>query len=72
MSNLYVTLPVPSVKKNHTTLIVIHGGDLYMTNMTFVGDRNRARAIIVKENSRVYVSRAFHSLSEIADTGMPA
>ena len=56
ISNLYVTLP--GVEKNHSTLIGAHGGDIYMTDMTFVADGDKARAIDVKENRRVYVSRA--------------
>ena len=56
ISNLYITLP--GVEKNHSTLIGVHGGDLYMTGMTFVGDGDKARAIDVKENRRVYVGRA--------------
>ena len=56
IANLYIT--VPGVEKNHTTLIGVHGGDIYMTGMTFVGDGDRARAIDVKENRRVYVGRA--------------
>ena len=57
ISNLYVTLS--GVEKNHTTLIGVHGGDLYVSDMSFVGDRDRARAIDVKENRRVYVGCAF-------------
>lgn len=56
ISNLYITLP--GVEKNHTTLIGVYGGDLYMTAMTFVGDGDKARAIDVKESGRVYVGRA--------------
>ena len=57
ISNLYVT--VPRAEKNHTTLIGVHGGDVYLTDMTFVADGEKARAVDVKENSRVYVGRAF-------------
>ena len=57
ISNLYVTLP--GVQKNHTTLIGVHGGDVYLTNMTFVADGNKARAIDVGESRRIYVGRAF-------------
>lgn len=57
ISNLYVTLP--GVEKNHTTLIGVHGGDVYLTDMTFVADGDKARAVDVKENRRVYIGRAF-------------
>ena len=56
ISNLYVTLP--GVQKNHTTLIGVHGGDLYMTNMTFVADGDKARAVDGGEGTRIYVGRA--------------
>ena len=56
IGNLYVATPGLG-SKNHTTLIGVHGGDLYMTDMTFIADGDKARAIDVNENSRVYVGR---------------
>lgn len=56
ISNLYVTLP--GVEKNHSTLIGIHGGEMYLTDMTFVGDGDKARAIDISENRRVFISSA--------------
>ena len=56
ISNLYVTMP--GMEKNQSTLIGVHGGDLYMTDMAFVADGDKARAVDVKENRRVYIGRA--------------
>ena len=56
IGNLYVATPGLG-SKNHTTLIGVHGGDLYMTDMTFIADGDKARAMDVNENSRVYVGR---------------
>lgn len=56
LSNLYVTMP--GVEKNHSTLIGAHGGDVYMTDMTFVADGDKARAVDVKEGRRVYIAGA--------------
>ena len=68
ISSLYVTLS--GLETNHSTLVSVHGSDLYMTDMTFVANGHKARAIDVKENHRVYVGRA--SLNAIADTCMHA
>eukprot|EP00892_Ulva_mutabilis_P012442 jgi/Ulvmu1/9570/UM053_0060.1 len=59
LSNLYITLP--GVEKNHSTLIGVHGGDMYLTDMAFVADGDKARAIDVKENRRVYVENSHFS-----------
>ena len=66
ISNLYVTLT--DVVRNDSTLVGVHGGDLYMTDMTFVADGHMARAIEVKENRRVYIGRM---LSESNCNHMP-
>lgn len=54
ISNLYVRLL--GVEKDHSTLISVHNGELYLTDMTFVGDGHKARAIDVKSARRLYVA----------------
>lgn len=54
ISDLYVKLP--GLEKGHSTLIGVHGGDVYLTDMTFVGDRDKARAIDVLSARNVYVA----------------
>lgn len=54
ISDLYVKLI--GVEKGHSTLIGLTKGDMYLTDMTFVGDRDKARAIDVSSNHRLYVS----------------
>lgn len=56
VSNLYVT--IIAADKNHSTLMAAHGGDMYLTDMTFHGDGQNARAIDIAENRRVFVSGA--------------
>lgn len=56
ISNLHVKLA--GLERHHTTLIGVHGGDVYLTNMSFICDKNIARAIDVKENRKLYVSSA--------------
>lgn len=58
--NLYVRLE--GVEKNHSSVVSVHGGDVYLTSMTFVGGgiagKEKARAINVRQNRRLYVSSA--------------
>lgn len=61
LSDLYVKLL--GVEKEHSTLIGVHSGDVYLTNMTFVGDGHKARAIDVKATRKLYVSSMPLSLS---------
>ena len=56
ISSLYVLLP--GVEKNNTNVMYVQGGDLYMTNMTFVGD-GHGRAVQVEDYRRLYIDRTF-------------
>eukprot|EP00892_Ulva_mutabilis_P004012 jgi/Ulvmu1/1983/UM012_0145.1 len=53
---------MPGVEKNHSTLIGVHGGDMYLTDMTFVADGDKARAFDVIESRRVYVYNSHFSM----------
>lgn len=56
MSDLYVKLP--GVEKNHSTLVGVHGSDVYLTNMAFIGDNNKARAIDMWSGRKLYIASA--------------
>jgi hypothetical protein len=56
ISGLYVVLA--GVPKEHSGLLGVHGADVYVTDVAFVGDRLKARAIDVHENCRLYVAGA--------------
>jgi hypothetical protein len=56
VSDLYVKLL--GVEKEHSTLVGAHGGEVYLTNMVFVGDRDKARAIDVKGRKLYVASRS--------------
>lgn len=56
MSNFIVALPY--VETSETTLFSITGGDVYLTDMIFIGNGVNARAIDVKANSRLFISSA--------------
>lgn len=55
ISNLYVRLA--GVDKSHSTLIAVLAGDVYLTDMTFVADGDKARAVDVKKDSRIFIAR---------------
>lgn len=56
LSDLYLKLP--GVVKGHSTLIGVSGGDVYVTDMSFVGDGVKARAIAVDGTRNLYVASA--------------
>jgi hypothetical protein len=57
ISDLYVRIRVPPAQRyKFSTLIGVHGGDVYLTDMSFVGDGDKCRAIDVKEKRKLYVS----------------
>ena len=56
ISSLYISLV--GAENTQTTLVAVHGGDVYLTNMTFVAEGGKASAIDVKDNMAVYISRA--------------
>ena len=45
-------------KDNHTTLVGIKDGSVYLSNMTFVGDDDQSRAIEVHSSAKAYCSGA--------------
>lgn len=58
LAGLYLTLPPVRVDRNHSTLINVVGADVYLTEMTFVADGQRSRAIDVGGDRRVYIAGA--------------
>ena len=54
ISDMYVKLA--GLEKGHSTLIGAHGGDVYLTDMTFVGDRDKARCIDVGNKRNLYAA----------------
>ena len=60
ISELYVNLAGVRPKA-HSTLLGVHGGDVYLTHMAFVGDNNKARAVDVLENRKLYIASAHPS-----------
>jgi hypothetical protein len=64
VSDLYVQLPGYEAKE-HSTLVGIKKGNLYLANMTFVGDGVRARAVDAHEKTSVYMTGAHASTSQV-------
>jgi hypothetical protein len=56
LSKLYLKLA--GVEKEHSTLLGVSGSDVYVTDMAFVGDKVKARAIDLKGLRKLYVASA--------------
>lgn len=63
LSNIYITLPGLGVKKSHTTLIGVRGGDVYLTATTFVADAYNSRAVDDHDDGRLYIERALQNVA---------
>lgn len=57
ISGLYIRV-VGGDSAGDKTLVGVHGGDVYLTDMTMVGDGSNSRALDVKEGLKLYVASA--------------
>ena len=61
LSGLYLRLR--GLPRNPSAAVNMRGRGLYMTNMTFAGDKQLQRGLLVMERSRVFISGAYKDSS---------
>ena len=57
LSSMYLHLP--GLPRNPSAVVTVGGRVVYMTNMTFAGDKQLQRGLLVMERSRVFISGAY-------------